>query len=75
MQAGKVIKTTIGALPTERNGDSTKQKDALVQAILDAFLVPEKFPMTDGERCDFLRGLYRSARTIRATEAAESQIK
>ena len=59
-----------GAVLTESNGVLAERKDALVTAIIDSFQDPSRWPMTDAERLDLLRSLYRKALCIRSTEAA-----
>lgn len=51
-------------------GTPDEQKNNLVDAILETFGNPDKWPMDDGSRICFLKELYRRAQTIRETEAA-----
>jgi hypothetical protein len=51
-------------------GTPQEQKDKLVRKILERFQNPKHWPMTDAERCAFLREIYGNAQTIRATEEA-----
>lgn len=52
------------------NGTPEKQVQDLVQAILESFQDPGKWPMTDKERILLLRRLYEKARRVRQTEDA-----
>ena len=54
----------------QSNGCPNAQKDDLVSTIINVFRDPEAWPMTDSERCELLRRLYRRADFIRQTEAA-----
>ena len=54
----------------ELNGEPSKQKDELVQEILDVFRNPDRWPIRDEQRIEILRYLYRCAETIRRTETA-----
>lgn len=54
----------------QTHGDPCKQKDGLVNRILNAFESVESWPMTDAERISLLRNLYNDAKRIRQTERA-----
>lgn len=58
------------AMLIENHGTAEAQKTVLVGAILTAFQDPNKWPMTDGERLELLRRIYRMAQCIRETEQA-----
>ena len=58
------------AILTDDHGTPAAQKNALVEEILNTFVNPDKWPMDDGSRICFLKGLYRRAQLIRETEEA-----
>lgn len=54
----------------ENHGEPSKQKTELVRFILASFESPDKWPLTDQERCALLRKMYEMASIIRNTEEA-----
>lgn len=56
------------ALLEEQHGTAKSQKDNLVRQILSAFESPDKWPMTDAERCQLLKNLYSAATLLRHAE-------
>ncbi len=56
------------ALILEDCGTPEKQKEDLVDAILDIFGTPDRWPLTDAERTDVLKRLFKMATNIRRSE-------
>jgi len=54
----------------EQYGPPEKQKEELVDNIIETFANPGEWPMTDADRIAVLQRWYKMARTIRQTEAA-----
>lgn len=52
------------------NGTPAEQKDALVNAILETFSDPAKWPPTEEDRCKLLWSFYGRAIKIQETELA-----
>lgn len=52
----------------ESYGSPDKQKNTLVSDILNAFVSPDRWPMTDTERIALIRRWHTQARTIYNTE-------
>ncbi len=50
------------------HGTVEKQKDNLVQHIMDSFTNPRMWPMTDDDRIRLLKTLYNKVLTIKHTE-------
>lgn len=55
-------------LQVENHGTPEEQKEALVNAIMDAFQNPQQWPTTDADRITLLRKLYGMAYEVRRTE-------
>lgn len=58
-------------LLTEEHGSSAEQDRAIRQKILAAFREPARWPMTDTERVELLRGLYNQAVWAEQTELSK----
>lgn len=58
-----------GALLIGVHGDVENQKNALVDRIIDTFGIPDRWPLTDVERIELLKDLFRMAQTIKETES------
>lgn len=59
----------------QQHGDPAKQKDELVQYILDAFENPDAWPLRDDDRIWVLKNVWKRAQKIRDTERALAAVK